>query len=79
MLSEYHNVKMAFNGPSDISPLAHVDFAIPNFGIQECVDDKNMDELEGYTVGAVPVVVLEKQRMPCRRWDTVKYTMPRLS
>lgn len=30
--------KIAFHGPSDISPLAHVDFAIPNFSIQEWVD-----------------------------------------
>jgi mannonate dehydratase len=42
-LAECQAVKMAFHGPSDISPLAHaalvhIDISIPNFGIQECVD-----------------------------------------
>jgi mannonate dehydratase len=44
-LAESYMIKMAFHGPSDISPiahsaLAHIDFSIPNFGIQEYVDDK---------------------------------------
>lgn len=43
-IAEHHMVRVAFHGPSDISPLAHgalvhVAFAIPNFGIQEWVDD----------------------------------------
>lgn len=42
-MAEYHGVKVAFHGPSDISPLAHaalvhIDYTIPNFGIQEWID-----------------------------------------
>ena len=50
-VAENHGVKIAFHGPSDISPLAHaalahVDFAIPNFGIQEWVDhNEELDQV----------------------------------
>ncbi|WP_319475278.1 enolase C-terminal domain-like protein [Marispirochaeta aestuarii] len=42
-LSDVFDVKMAFHGPSDISPVAHaacyhIDSSISNFGIQEYVD-----------------------------------------
>ncbi|MGM9522180.1 MAG: D-galactonate dehydratase family protein [Oscillospiraceae bacterium] len=43
VMADQHAVKLAFHGPSDISPLAHaafahIDYAIPNFGIQEWMD-----------------------------------------
>ncbi len=46
-LAESHYVKTAWHGPPDISPIAHaanihVDLAIPNFGIQEWTDHKEM-------------------------------------
>ena len=50
-VAENHGVKIAFHGPSDISPLAHaalahVDFAIPNLGIQEWVDhNEELDQV----------------------------------
>ncbi|MFX1536356.1 MAG: D-galactonate dehydratase family protein [Promethearchaeota archaeon] len=42
VISELYGVDMAFHGPTDISPIAHVanvhiDFSIPNFGIQEWI------------------------------------------
>lgn len=42
-LAEVFDVKIAFHGPSDISPVAHaacyhIDSSIPNFGIQEYVE-----------------------------------------
>jgi mannonate dehydratase len=41
-LGEWFNVRTAWHGPSDVSPIghaanAHLDLAIPNFGIQESV------------------------------------------
>ncbi|MBM3840052.1 MAG: hypothetical protein FJ398_19220 [Verrucomicrobia bacterium] len=41
-LAEWFNVRSAWHGPGDVSPVghvanAHLDLAIPNFGIQETV------------------------------------------
>jgi mannonate dehydratase len=40
--AEWFNVRTAWHGPLDVSPVghavnAHLDLAVPNFGIQECV------------------------------------------
>lgn len=49
--ADCYAVKTAFHGPSDISPLAHaalahVDLTIPNFGIQEYIDQtKKVEEV----------------------------------
>jgi mannonate dehydratase len=42
VLAEWFQVRSAWHGPGDVSPVghaanAHLDLAIPNFGIQECV------------------------------------------
>jgi mannonate dehydratase len=45
-LGEWFNVKTAWHGPGDVSPVghaanAHIDLAVWNFGIQECPVMKN--------------------------------------
>jgi mannonate dehydratase len=42
LLGEWFNIKTAFHGPGDVSPVghsahAHIDLAAWNFGIQEAV------------------------------------------
>lgn len=53
-LCEWFNVRTAFHGPGDVSPVghaanAHLDLAIPNFGIQESVrfSDKTKEVFPG--------------------------------
>jgi mannonate dehydratase len=53
-LGEWFNIKTAFHGPGDVSPVghaahAHIDLAVWNFGIQEAVSfsDKTLDVFSG--------------------------------
>jgi mannonate dehydratase len=54
-LAEHHYTRTAFHGPPDLSPVGlaatvHVDYSIPNFGIQEYFDHK---ALYGAPISAV--------------------------
>ena len=53
-LGEWFNIKTAFHGPGDVSPVghaaqAHIDLAVWNFGIQEAVSfsDKMLEVFSG--------------------------------